>query len=143
MKPLSFKKVPIGQEDILIIIKCVITFLQIIIRSQKKIDARLNKTLKLKFLYWCFLIESIRHTFWHRDTRYRIYSPILLVGRLFKWSSVLFCYFILWREKLESKIICILLLFARVRFYKSSFFILSFRHQDSKSYFLVVTAAKI
>ena len=33
--------------------------------------------------------------------------------------------------------------FARVRFYKSSFFILSFRHQDSNSYYLVVAAVKI
>ena len=37
MKFLSFKKVPVGQEDILIIVKCVVTFLQIIIWSQKKL----------------------------------------------------------------------------------------------------------
>ena len=34
-------------------------------------------------------------------------------------------------------------IFARVRFYKSSFFIPSFRHQDSNSYYLVVATAKI
>ena len=34
-------------------------------------------------------------------------------------------------------------IFARVCFYKSSFFIPSFRHQDSNSYYLVVATAKI
>ena len=34
-------------------------------------------------------------------------------------------------------------IFARVRFYKSSFFIPSFRHQDSNSYYLVLATAKI
>ena len=34
-------------------------------------------------------------------------------------------------------------IFARVRFYKSSFLIPSFRHQDSNSYSLVLAAAKI
>ena len=34
-------------------------------------------------------------------------------------------------------------IFARVHFYKSSFFILSFRHQDSNSHYLVVATAKI
>ena len=34
-------------------------------------------------------------------------------------------------------------IFARVRFYKSSFFIPSFQHQDSNSYYLVLATAKI
>ena len=34
-------------------------------------------------------------------------------------------------------------MFARVRFYKSSFFIPSFRHQDSNSYYLVLLFAII
>ena len=34
-------------------------------------------------------------------------------------------------------------IFARVRLYKSSFFIPSFRHQDSNSYYLVFATAKI
>ena len=34
-------------------------------------------------------------------------------------------------------------IFARVRFYKASFFIPSFRHQDSNSYYLVLGTVKI
>ena len=72
----------------------------------KKNDVRLNKTLKLKFISMFFdRVYPTRPS----DTRYTINSPILLVERLLKWSSVLFCYFILWLAKLESKIICILL----------------------------------
>ena len=40
---------------------------------------------------------------------YTIYLPILLVERLFKWSWVLFCYFIVWLAKPDSKMPCILL----------------------------------
>ena len=36
-------------------------------------------------------------------TKYTVYLPILLVERLFKWSWVLFYYFILWLAKRGSK----------------------------------------
>ena len=42
-------------------------------------------------------------------TEYTIYPPLLLVERLFKWSWILFCYFIVWLAKLDSKMHCILL----------------------------------
>ena len=42
-------------------------------------------------------------------TKYTIQPPILLVERLFKWSWVLFCNFILWLAKPGSKMLCILL----------------------------------
>ena len=42
-------------------------------------------------------------------TKYTIYPLTLLVERLFKWSWVLFCYFILWLAKFGSKMPCILL----------------------------------
>ena len=111
----------------------------------KKIDVRLDKTLKLNFILMFFDIvysTSLLDTV----TRYTIYSPIFLVEGLSKWSSVLFCYFLLWLEKSESRIICILLF--EIEFRSSSFlqilvFFLFFRHQDSNSYYLVVAAAKI
>ena len=53
MKSLSFKKVSDGQSDIHITIKYVFIFQQITIWSQK-IDMRLNKTLKLKFMLMFF-----------------------------------------------------------------------------------------
>ena len=59
----------------------------------KKIDVRLNKILKLNFILMFFdRVYPTRAS--DTVTRYTIYSPILLVERLFKWSSVLFCYFI-------------------------------------------------
>ena len=74
--------------------------------------------------------------------KYTVYLLILLVERLFKWFWVLFCYFIIWLAKPGSKIHCILL-FEIEYLLKSSFFIPSFRHQASNSYYLVVTTAKI
>ena len=59
MKSLLFVKISEGQSHIHITIKYVFTFLQVIIQSQK-IDVRLNKTLKLKFILM-FLIVSIQH----------------------------------------------------------------------------------
>ena len=74
----------------------------------KKIDVRLNKTFKLNFILMFFdRVYPTRPS--DTVTRYTIYCPILLVERLFKWSSVLFCYFILWLAKPESKIVCVLL----------------------------------
>ena len=74
----------------------------------KKIDVRLNKTLKLKFILMFF--DSVYPTR-PSDTvaKYTIYLPILLVERLFKWSWVLFCYFILWLAKSGSKMSYMLL----------------------------------
>ena len=74
----------------------------------KKIDVRLNKTLKLKFILMCFdIVYPTRPS--NTMTKYTVYLPILLVERLFKWSWVLFCYFILWLAKPGSKMSCILL----------------------------------
>ena len=77
--------------------------------------------------------------------KYAVYPHILLEERLFEWSCVLFCYFIIWLETPDSKYLAFyfLRIFAWVRFCKSSFFIPSFRHQDSNSYYLVVATAKI
>ena len=41
--------------------------------------------------------------------KYTIYPPIMLMERLFKWSLVLLCYFILWLAKLSSRMLCILI----------------------------------
>ena len=105
MKSLSFKKVSNGQSDIQITIKYVTIFLQIIIRSKKKIDVKLNKTLKLKFMLMFF--DSV-YPARHSDTliKYTIYPSILFVEILFKWSWVLFCYFILGLPELVSKMPC-------------------------------------
>ena len=42
-------------------------------------------------------------------TKYTVYPPILLVERLSEWSWVLFCYFIVWLLKPDSKMPRILL----------------------------------
>ena len=42
-------------------------------------------------------------------TKYKIYPTILLMERIYKWSWVLFCNFILWLAKPRSKMPCILL----------------------------------
>ena len=42
-------------------------------------------------------------------TKYKIYPTILLMERIYKWSWVLFCNFILWLAKPGSKMPCILL----------------------------------
>ena len=74
----------------------------------RKIDIRLNKTLKFKFVLMFFdSVYPIRP--FDTVTKYTVYLPILLVERLFKWSWVLFCYFILWLAKPGSKMHCILL----------------------------------
>ena len=74
----------------------------------KEIDVRLNKTLKLKFILMFF--DSVHPTRPSGTvTKYTIYLTILLVERLFKWSWVLFCYFVLWLAKPGSKMPCILL----------------------------------
>ena len=74
----------------------------------KKTDVRLNKTLKLKFILMLFdSVDLTRSS--DTVTKYIIYPPILLVKGLFEWSWVLFCYFIVWLAKPDSKMPCILL----------------------------------
>ena len=138
MKSLSFKYLSDGQSDIHTTIKCVIIFLQII-----KNWVRLNKTLKLKFILMLFNSVYPIHPS-DNVTKYTVYLPILLVEWLFKWSFILFCYFILclWLAKPGSKNLCILLF--EIEYCSSLFLqIPSFRHQDSSSYYLVVATAKI
>ena len=77
----------------------------------KRIDMRLHKIVKLKFILMFF--DSAYPTRPSDNvTKYTIYPPpptILLVERLFKWSWVLFCYSVLWLAKPGSKMPCILL----------------------------------
>ena len=85
MKFLSFKKVPGGQSDIHITTEYVFMFLQSTVRS-KKIDVRLNKTLKLKLLF-----DSIYRTRPSDTvTKYRIYP---LSHRWKDYSNGLGSYF--------------------------------------------------
>ena len=67
--------------------------------------------------------------------------------KLFKWSWVLFCYFILWLAKPESKKPCILHCEIQysLEFVSTNppFFISSLQHQGSNSCCLVVNTAKI
>ena len=74
-----------------------------------KIDVKVNKTLKLKFMLMLFDRVYPRRPS-DTVTKY-IYSlsHILLIERLFKWSWVLLCYLILWLAKRGSKISCFLL----------------------------------
>ena len=74
----------------------------------KKIDVRLNKNLTLKLILMLFnSVHPTRPS--DTVTKYTVYSPILLVERLSEWSWVLFCYFIVWLLKPNSKIPRILL----------------------------------
>ena len=82
-------------------------FYKVLFRA-KKTDARLNKTLKLKFILMLFdSVYPPRPS--DTVTKYTVYSPILLVERLSEWSWVLFCYFIVWLLKPDSKMSRILL----------------------------------
>ena len=137
MKSLSFKKVPDEQSDIRSTIKYVFMLLQSIVRSQKNWNWS---------LYWCFLIVSSQHvlpTPWLSIQ----YTPDLIAGKIVR--MVLGLILLLYRRAIKTWLKNNLhftfwdRIFARVRFYKSSFFIPSFRHQDSNSYYLVVTTAKI
>ena len=87
----------------------------------KKTDVKLNKTLKSKLMLTFF--DSVYLTRPSNTvTKYTIYLPILLVERLFKWSWVLSCDFILWLAKPDSK---------------------NLPTQDLNSYYLVVPIAKM
>ena len=97
-------------------------------------------------LHWWFLILYIWHvlpTAWLSIQ----FTPYLIGGKIIQLVlgliSLLYCmasktwlkytlHFTFWDR-----------IFARVRFYKSSFSIPSFRHQVSSSYYLVVATAKI
>ena len=88
-------------------LRALLFFNKLLIEA-KEIDVRLNKTLKLKFILMFF--DSVYPTRPSGTvTKYTIYLTILLVERLFKWSWVLFCYFVLWLAKPGSKMPCILL----------------------------------
>ena len=80
-------------------------------------------------------------------TKYKIYPTILLMERIYKWSWVLFCNFILWLAKPGSKMPCILLFETEYSlefvYTNLPFFIPSSRHQDSNSHYLVFATAKI
>ena len=74
----------------------------------KEIDMRLTKTFKLKFILMLFDgVYPPRPS--ETVAKYTIYLLILLVERLFKWSWVLSCYFIVWLAKPDSKMLSILL----------------------------------
>ena len=104
LKSLSSKKMSDGQSDIHTTIKYIFLFQQILIRSEKN----WSNTLKLKFILMFFdSVYPSRPS--DTVTKYTIYPLILLVERLFKWSWVLFCYFIVWLAKPDSKMPCILL----------------------------------
>ena len=64
--------------------------------------------MKLKFI--SVLFNSVYPTHPSDNvTKCTIYLPMFLIEWLFKWSLILFCYFILWLAKLGSKMHCILL----------------------------------
>ena len=85
MKFLSFNKLPDGQSDIHITIEYVLCFYKVLFEV-KKIDVRLNKTLKLKLLF-----DSIYRTRSSNTvTKYRIYP---LSHRWKDYSNGLGSYF--------------------------------------------------
>ena len=110
----------------------------------KKIDVRLNKTLKLKFILMFF--DSVYPTRPSDTvTKYTIY-PLSYWWK--DYSNGIGSYFATLsygQQNLAQKCLAfyILRIFARVRFYKCSIFIPSFRHQDLNSYYLMVATAKI
>ena len=145
MKSLSFKKVLDGRSDKHTTIKYVLIFLQIIIRSQKKIDVRLNKTLKLKFML--MFLDSVYPT----PCLSIKFAPYLTGGKIIEMvlGLILLLYSMASKTWLKNALYFTFWdrIFARVRFYLPSFlgvpsfvFILPFRHQDSNSYYLVVIA---
>ena len=102
-------------------------FYKVLFRA-KKTNARLNKTLKLKFILMLFdSVYPPRPS--DTVTKYTVYSPILLVERLFEWYWVLFCYLSYGQQNLAQK--CIAFYFLRQNIRSSWFLqIPSFRHQD-------------
>ena len=92
MKSLSFKKCQMDNQIYISQLSTSLRFYKFLFEV-KKIDVRLNKTLKLTFILMLF--DSVYPTRPSDTvTKYTIYTPILLVERLLKWSWVLLCYFI-------------------------------------------------
>ena len=92
MKSLSFKKCQMDNQIYISQLSTSLRFYKLLFEV-KKIDVRLNKTLKLTFILMLF--DSVYPTRPSDTvTKYTIYTPILLVERLLKWSWVLLCYFI-------------------------------------------------
>ena len=119
-------------------------FLQIYSKS-KKFDMRLNKTLKLKFI-WCFLIISIHHVLLTPWLSIQ-FTPYFIGGKIIQMvlDLILPLYCMASKTWLKNALHFTFWdgILARVRFYKSSFFIPFFRNQDSNRYYLVVATAKI
>ena len=129
------------QSDIHATIKYIFLFLQIIIWGQKD----WYETMKLKFALMFF--DSACPTrpsdtvtkytiyplsYWWKEFPNGLGSYLQLYPMSNKTWLKDALHFTFWDR-----------IFARVRFYKSSFFIPSFRHQDSSSYCLVLATAKI
>lgn len=106
----------------------------------KKVDVRLNEILILKFI--SFFFDSVYQTRpYDTITQQWKYDYVNGLGSFFATS-----YYTLYQQKPGSKIPCILLLGQNIRsslFLQILFFIPSFQHQDSNSYYLVVATAKI
>ena len=99
----------------------------------KKIDVRLNKTFKLKFILMLF--DSFYLTCpSNKITKYTIYLLSYCWNDCIASKTWLknVLYFTFWDR-----------IFTRVFFCKSSFFIPSFWHQDWNNHYLVVATAKI
>ena len=115
MKLLSFKKCRMDNQIYVSQLSVSLFFYELLFKV-KKIDLRLKKILKLKFKLIFF--NSVYPTrLCDTMPKYTIYLPILLVERLFKWSWVLSCCFILWLAKLASKLPCILLCEIEILFF--------------------------
>ena len=80
-------------------------------------------------------------------TKYIQFTPYLIGGKIIQivLGLILLLYPIASKTWLKIVLHCTFWnrISGRVRFYKSSFFMPSFRHQDSNSYYLVVATAKI
>ena len=106
---------------------------------------RLNKTLKLKFILM-FFDSAYRTRPSSTVTKYTIYPPILLVKGYSNGFGSSFATLLYGYQNLTQKCLAFYFwdrIFTRVRLYKSSFFVPSFRHQDSNSYHLLEATRKI
>ena len=74
----------------------------------KKIDVRLNKTLKLKFTLMVFDTVYLTRPS-DSVTKYTVYPLSYWRKNYSNWSWVLFRYFIVWLAKPDSNMPCILL----------------------------------
>ena len=103
----------------------------------KKNEMKLNKTLRLKFILMLFdSVYPIRPS--DTVTKYTIYPLCLIGGKITQMvlGLILQLYCMASKTWLKNALHFTFWgrIFARVRFYKSSFFILSFRHQYSNRY---------